>query len=95
MLVATYKLLRVFSGREMSQALHGLEVGPLDLFRRGPAHLWCRTPVVLAGKKVNGTLLDINFGDAVAGVEAAEIEVEVSVEDSIRLPGIQVLPMGH
>lgn len=67
----------------MAQILHRLEVCTLDLVGRRFTHLWGGTPVILAGQEVDRTLLDIYVCHSVTCVEAAEVEVEVTVEDSV------------
>lgn len=71
----------------MSQILHGLEVRALDLVCRRFTHLGSGTPVVLAGQEVDWTLLDVDFCHSVTCVEAAEVEVEVAVENSVLKGG--------
>lgn len=74
----------------MAQAGHALHHGAGDLVGGGLAHGGGGAPVVLAGEEVDGALLDVDGGDAVARVEAAEVEVEVAVEDAVRLAAVQV-----
>lgn len=74
----------------MSQSLHTLHHCPLNLIRRGLTHLRGGTPVILTGQEIDGAFLGVDGGDAVAGVEAAEVEVEVAVENAVGLPGVHV-----
>ncbi len=75
----------------MTQPLHRGEVGTLDLLCRGLAHLRCGRPVKFSRQEVDGTFLDIDLGDTIAGVEAAEIEIEVAVEYTVGLAGVHML----
>lgn len=81
----THEFARVLSGRKVAQVLHGLEVRAADLFGGVLAHLRGRAPVVLAREEVDRALVDVDAGDAVARIEAAEVKVQVTVEDAVRL----------
>lgn len=70
----------------MAQPFHGLEVGPLDFLGRGIAHLRCCTPVVLACKEVYWALFNIDGRDTVSCVKSTEVEIQITVEDAVRLP---------
>jgi len=74
----------------MTQTFHALEICAGDLFGGGLAHCRGGAPVVFAGKEVDRAFLDVDAGDAVSGVEAAEIEVQVAVEDAVGLAGVHV-----
>jgi hypothetical protein len=74
----------------MSQSLHGRHPRPLNLIRRRLAHLRRRAPIILPGQKVNRAFRAVDGRDAVAGVEAAEVEVEVAVKDAVGLAGVHV-----
>ena len=75
----------------MPQSFHGAEIRALDLLRRGLRHLRRRGPVELACEEVDGTFLDVDGGDTVAGVESAEVEIKIAVEDAVGLTGIHML----
>ena len=85
-----HELGRVLRGGEVAQAGHALHHGALDLVGRLLAHVGRGAPVVLAREEVDGALLDVDAGHAVARVEAAEVEVQVAVEDAVRLARVQV-----
>lgn len=74
----------------MSQILHSSHVRPLDLICRRLAHIRRRTPVILTRQEIDWTLLDVNLAHAVTSVEAAEVEVQIAVEDAIGLAGVHV-----
>lgn len=73
---------------KVSQPSHALEIGPFDLFGCRLRHLRRGRPIILARQEVDGTYLAVDLIDAVAGVEAAEVEVEIAMEDTIRLTRI-------
>ena len=74
----------------MSQVLHSRHIRALNLIRRRFAHVGSGAPIILARQEVNRTLLAVDLADAVAGVEAAEVEVQVAVEDAVGLAGVHV-----
>lgn len=82
LLQIAHKDLRILRGREVAQPFHGREVGALDLVRGGLGHLGRGRPVVDARQEVDRALGDVDLVHAVPGVEAAEVEVEVAVEDA-------------
>lgn len=76
-----HKLGRILRRREMAQVRHRLVHGTRDLVRRLLRHVGCVGPVVLARQHVHGAVLRVDGCDARAAVPAAEVEVEVAVED--------------
>jgi hypothetical protein len=74
----------------MPQSLHSLHLGPFNLIRCRLTHLRCRRPIVLTCEEVDWAFLGVYLGNAVAGIEAAEVEVEVAVEDAVGLGGVEV-----
>jgi hypothetical protein len=81
---------RILGRRKVSQPLHALEVGPFDLLAGRLRHLRGRRPIVLAGQEIHGAFLAVDLADALAGVKAAKVEVEIAVEDTVRLARVQV-----
>ena len=75
----------------MAQPLHRLKVCALDFLGRLLRHLGCGAPVELTRQEIDWAFLDVDLSNAVARVEAAEIEVQVAVEDAVRLAGVHVL----
>ncbi len=59
----------------MSQPFHSLHLRALNLLRRFATHLRRGRPIVFARKEVDGAFLGVDLVHAVAGVEAAEVEV--------------------
>ncbi len=74
----------------MSQILHGRHIRPLDLVRCRLTHTWRRAPVILTGQKVDRTLLNIDLVHTVTSIKAAEVEVQIAMEDAIGLAGVHV-----
>lgn len=89
--MVSYKFLRILGGREMSQTFHALEIRAGDLLRGRLAHFGRRAPVIFAGEEVDGALFHVDAGHAVSGVEAAEIEIQIAVEDAVGLARVHVL----
>ena len=76
-----YKLLRILRRGEVAQARHGLVPRAPYLVRGLLGHLGRVGPVVFAGEHEDGAGVCVDVRDAGAAVEAAEVEVEVAVED--------------
>lgn len=79
-----HKLGRVLRRREVAQVRHSLVHRAGDLVRRLLRHVGRVGPVVFAGEHVDGAGVCVDGGDAGAAVPAAEVEVEVAVEDLER-----------
>lgn len=84
------KSSRVLRRWKVPQPSHALEIGTLDLLRRRLRHLRCSGPVVLASQEVHWAFLTVDLTDTITGVKAAKVEVEISMEDTVRLAGIQM-----
>ena len=84
------KFGRILRRREMAQSRHALHHRSRDLIGGCFAHGWCGAPVILARQEVDGTFLDIDTGHTVSRVEAAEVEVQVAVEDAVGLTAVQM-----
>jgi hypothetical protein len=84
-----HKLGRILRRREMSQSLHSLVLRAGDLIGCSLAHLRRVGPVVFACEHVDGARVGVDGGDAGAAVEAAEVEVEVAVEDLVALVSME------
>jgi hypothetical protein len=77
--------LRILSGREVSQPLHGLEYCARNLIRRRLAHCRRRTPIVVAGQHVYWTALGIDVLDPTTPIPTSEIKVQIPM-----VPGIVI-----
>ena len=84
------ELGRILRRWEMAQARHALHHRSGDLISGGFAHGWSGAPVVLASQKVDGAFLDVDAGHTVPRVEAAEVEVQVAVEDAVGLTAVEM-----
>ena len=84
------KFSRILRRREMAQSRHALHHCSRDLIGGRFAHGRCGAPVILAGQEVDGTFLDIDTGHTVSRVEAAEVEVQVAMEDAVGLTAVQM-----
>lgn len=64
--------------------------GARDLLSGSSRQLGRRGPVVLAGEHVDGAGGRVDRGEALAAVPAAEIKVEVTVEEAVGLRRVRV-----
>ena len=81
---------RILCSREMTKTFHGSMLATRYLVCRSLAHVWCIRPVVLARQHVDRARLGVNLGHPVTAIPSAEVEVQISVENSIGLSGIHV-----
>lgn len=72
----------VLRRREVAEAFHSGHLCTLDLVRCGLGHVGRGGPVVDAGQEVDGARVCVDVCDAVACIKAAEIEVEIAMEDA-------------
>lgn len=76
-----HKLGWVLRCREVAQVWHRLMHCTWDLICRFLRHLGCVGPIVFASQHVYGAVLCIDRCDAGATVPAAEVKIEIAVEN--------------
>ena len=74
----------------MAQVLHSFHIRTFNLIRRRLTHFRSSTPIKLPSKEVNWTFLRIDLVHTVSCIEAAEVEIEIAVEDSVRLAAVHM-----
>ena len=79
-------VLREEKSREMPQPRHTLHHRPGNFIRSSLAHRGRGTPIILACKESARILLDVDAGESLPRVEAAE--VQVAVEHAVGLPAV-------
>ena len=74
----------------MPQAWHRLVFRPWNLICRGLGHSWRIAPVILACEHVDRALFCINARHARTTIPPAEVEIQISVENTVCLRAVHM-----